>query len=64
MREAAQAKLEKLTKEREGVVSNLNAYNGAIEVLNQLLAEQAAQDSKVPAPKQTKLKVVPEPTGN
>ena len=56
MREAAQAKMEKLIKEREGVVSNLNAYNGAIEVLKQLLAETA----EVPVPQA----VAATPTGN
>ena len=34
------SRLEKLEKEREQVVASLNAYNGAIQVLRELIAER------------------------
>lgn len=45
MKEKLQAKLDSLVKEREGVLANLNAYNGAVEVLKQLIADEVAKET-------------------
>jgi len=55
MREKLVAKLELLQKEREVTIGNVNAYNGAIQVVQALITELDAESS-------SKLSIVPPPS--
>jgi len=45
MREKLQARIQKLQTERDQALANVNAYSGAIQVLQQLLDEENSASS-------------------